>query len=217
MDAVCAPPPDSSLTRGSEAAPGSAELPPGQRPARGWPVLHYGRVPKSRPGRWDLRVGGATRNGSRCFTTEEFAALPRVEVPGSLHCVTGFSLPEGTWGGVATSTLLELVPPAASASHVMVSAEYGYYTNLRLEDLAVDDAILATHRDGVPLTPEHGWPLRLVVPHLYGWKGPKWLRAIDYLVEDRRGFWEERGYHNRGEIWREQRYSHHEEPGDGPT
>lgn len=98
----------------------------------------------------------------------------------------------------------------------MVWAEYGFSSNLRLEDFASERSIFATHKDGELLTAEHGFPLRLVVPQLYAWKGPKWVRGVEYMTADRRGFWEERGYHNVGDPWREQRYSYQEEPGDGP-
>lgn len=98
----------------------------------------------------------------------------------------------------------------------MVWAEYGYSANLRLADFADPRTIFATHRNGEPLTAEHGFPVRLIVPGLYAWKGPKWVRAVEYMRADRRGFWEERGYHNLADPWREQRYSHQEEPGDGP-
>jgi DMSO/TMAO reductase YedYZ molybdopterin-dependent catalytic subunit len=192
-------------------------LPPGQYIPRGWPVLHYGRVPTFAPAVWDFSVFGATADGAEHrWDWEAFGELPRTEVTADFHCVTKFSLLENTWTGIATTTLLELAPPAPEATHVMVWAEYGYSANLRLEDFASADALLATHRNGEPLTPEHGFPLRLVVPHLYAWKGPKWARGVEYLTEDRRGFWEERGYHNRADPWQEQRYSYQENPGDGP-
>jgi DMSO/TMAO reductase YedYZ molybdopterin-dependent catalytic subunit len=190
-------------------------LPPGQYIPRGWPVLHYGPVPKFKPDAWDFRVFGAAATEAR-WTWPEFAQLPRTEVRADFHCVTKFSLLDSTWTGVATTTLLDLAPPAPAATHVMVWAEYGYSANLRLEDFASDRALFATHRDGEPLTPDHGFPLRLIVPDLYAWKGPKWARGIEYLTADRRGFWEERGYHNRADPWREQRYSYQEGPGDGP-
>lgn len=98
----------------------------------------------------------------------------------------------------------------------MVWAEYGYSANMRLDDFLTRDVVLATHRDGARLAPEYGYPVRLVVPHLYGWKSVKWVRAVEYLTADRRGFWEERGYHNRADAWKEQRYSYQEVPGDGP-
>ncbi|MDQ1620461.1 MAG: hypothetical protein QOE19_3030 [Actinomycetota bacterium] len=192
-------------------------LPPSQYLARGWPVVHYGPIPKDRPELWDLRCFGALATGEhRRFTLEEFAALPRSSVRSDLHCVTKFSLLESEWDGVATQTLVEEVPPADDVTHVMVWAEYGYSANMSLADFAAPASILATHRNGEPLTPEHGWPLRLVVPSLYAWKSAKWVRAVEYLTADRRGFWEERGYHNVADPWREQRYSYQEDAGDGP-
>ena len=195
-------------TRPGEAA----SLPPGQRPQNQWPVLHYGPVPRFKPERWDLQVYGATADGGKhSWDYAEFHALPTAQVTADLHCVTKFSLLENRWSGVLARTLVALAPPAPAATHAMIWAEYGYSANLRLEDLLVDTTVLATHRGGVELTPEHGFPLRLVVPHLYAWKGPKWVRAIEYLTADRRGFWEERGYHNVGDPWQEQRYSYQED------
>lgn len=191
-------------------------LPPGQYLPRGWPVLHYGPVPRFVATAWDFRVFGATAGGERVLDGAGFAALRRTEVTADLHCVTRFSLLGSSWTGVSTSTVLELAPPAPETTHVMVWAEHGYSANLRLDDFADADALFVTHRNGEPLTPEHGFPLRLVVPHLYAWKGPKWARGVEYLVEDRRGFWEERGYHNLADPWREQRYAYQEAPGDGP-
>ncbi len=191
--------------------PTDRALPPGQRLAVDWPVLHYGPVPRLRPESWDLTVGGATADGEvHSLDHAAFAALPTVEVVGDLHCVTRWSVPGCAWGGVAARTLLDLHPPAADVEHVMVWAEYGYSANLRLEDLASPRAVFATHRDREPITPEHGWPLRLVVPHLYAWKGPKWVRGIEYLTEPARGFWEVRGYHEHADPWREERYSYQE-------
>ncbi|WP_042369074.1 sulfite oxidase-like oxidoreductase [Streptacidiphilus neutrinimicus] len=192
-------------------------LPPGQRLQRGWPVLHYGPIPRFKPATWELQVFGATADGDKhSWTFEEFTALPRTEVTGDFHCVTRFSMLGNRWGGVSTATVLGLVPPAPEVTHVMVWAEYGFSSNLRLADFAAPTSILATHRDDDPLTVEHGFPVRLVVPHLYAWKGPKWVRAVEYMTADRRGFWEERGYHNLGDPWREQRYTYQEAPGDGP-
>ena len=193
--------------------PGDERLPPGQRPQEShWPVLHYGPVPRFRPERWDLQVYGATADGGKHgWDYAEFHTLPTADVTADMHCVTKFSLLENHWSGVLARTVAELAPPAPEATHAMLWAEYGYSANLRIEDLLADTTLLATHRGGVELTPEHGFPLRLVVPHLYAWKGPKWVRAIEYLTEDRRGFWEERGYHNVGDPWQEQRYSYQED------
>jgi DMSO/TMAO reductase YedYZ molybdopterin-dependent catalytic subunit len=192
-------------------------LPPGQDVARGWPVLHYGPVPRFRRDEWDLRVHGATASGAEArWAYDDLAALPRTTVTADLHCVTRFSVPGNRWSGIPVRALLEAAPPDPGVTHVMVWADYGYGANLRLADLAAPEVLLAEARDGDALTPEHGFPLRLVVPHRYAWKGPKWVRAVEYLVADRRGFWEERGYHNVGDPWREQRYTYQEDDGDGP-
>jgi DMSO/TMAO reductase YedYZ molybdopterin-dependent catalytic subunit len=186
-------------------------LPPGQRLAAGFPVLHYGPVPRFRPHSWRLLVNGATADGEEhALDLDAFTALPTVRIAGDMHCVTRWTVLDNVWEGVAARTLLDLIPPSDGVDSVMAWAEYGYSSNLRLEDFASSRAVLATHRNGVPLSPEHGWPLRLVIPHLYAWKGPKWLRGIEYLDTARRGFWEERGYHNVGDPWREERYSYQE-------
>jgi DMSO/TMAO reductase YedYZ molybdopterin-dependent catalytic subunit len=174
-------------------------------------VLHYGPVPHDRGDRWSLTITGATDSGrDHELDAGQLAALPRTTVTGDLHCVTRWTVPDNTWAGVAVRTILERYPPADGAEYAMVWAEYGYGASLRMEDLASPRALLATHHDGEPLTPEHGWPLRLVVPHLYGYKGPKWVRGIEYLTEPGRGFWEQRGYHGVGDAWREERWAYQE-------
>ena len=195
----------------TEPATPPRPLPPGQRYAVRLPILHYGPVPRFRPDTWRLTVNGATASGEdRHLTMDELAALPHEEISADVHCVTKWTALDVCWGGIPTRALLDLVPPASGATHVMAWAEYGYSATLRMDDLVSARALLATHRDGAPLRPEHGYPLRLVVPHLYAWKGPKWLRGIEYLREERRGFWEERGYHVIGDPWREERYSYQE-------
>ncbi|SDR09037.1 molybdopterin-dependent oxidoreductase [Thermostaphylospora chromogena] len=190
-------------------------LPPGQYIPRGRPVIHYGRVPAFKPQTWNFSVSGATASGrERVFTWPEFAALERETLIADLHCVTKFSIMGMEWRGVPARVLMELVPPSPQARHVMLWGEYGYSANIRMSDFAA--TLFALELDEKPLTPERGFPVRAVVPHLYGWKSVKWLRAVEYMVEDRRGFWEERGYHNIGDPWREQRYSYQEEPGEGP-
>ena len=190
-------------------------LPPGQYIPRGWPVLHYGPVPKFKPETWDFKVFGATA-AERRWTWDQFAELPRTDVRADFHCVTKFSVLDSTWTGISTAVFLDLVPPAAEVTHVMIWAEYGYSANMTLDDFTSEQALFVTHRDGAPLTAEHGFPLRLIVPQLYAWKGPKWVRGLEYMTHDRRGFWEERGYHNRADPWLEQRYSYQEGPADGP-
>jgi len=198
------------------AAPEHA-LPPGQYVPKAWPALHYGPVPKFHPDTWDLRVSGATESGrEHRWSWDEIGSLPRCRVVADFHCVTKFTIPEVAWEGIAAAELLRAAPPADAVTHVMVWADYGYSANLTIDDFAADDTLLATHRNGAELTPEHGYPLRLVVPSRYAWKSVKWIRAIEYLTCDRRGFWEERGYHNIADPWREQRYSYQELPGEGP-
>ncbi|MFE1101742.1 molybdopterin-dependent oxidoreductase [Nocardiopsis alba] len=192
-------------------------LPPGQRARREHRPVHYGRVPSFRPERWDFRVFGATESlGTYGWSWEEFSELPSVEEVRDFHCVLRFTVPDVRWTGVRTSDLVRWAPPSPETTHVMVWGEYGYSANLRIDDFLADGVLLATHRDGEPLSPEHGYPLRLVVPQLYGWKSVKWLRSVEYMVGDRRGFWEERGYHNRADPWGEERFSEQESPEDGP-
>ncbi|MFE4454080.1 molybdopterin-dependent oxidoreductase [Streptomyces sp. NPDC056796] len=191
-------------------------VPPGQHRVHGWPVSHYGPVPRFRPERWNLRVHGATATGrEQVWTLGELGALPHVTVTADLHCATGPTSTDHEWYGIPAGAVLDLVPPAPDVTHVMAWAEYGYAANLRLRDFATPRTLLATHHNGESLTAEHGFPLRLVVPHLYGYKSAKWLRAVEYLTEDRRGFWEERGYHTIGDAWQEQRYSYQEQEADG--
>jgi DMSO/TMAO reductase YedYZ molybdopterin-dependent catalytic subunit len=186
-------------------------LPPGQRRAERLKVLHYGPVPRFKPETWRLTVTGRTASGrEHAVDLEEFASLPRTKVRGDLHCVARWTVPDLEWEGVAARTLIERCPPSDDVTHVLAWAEFGYSATLRMEDLASPRALLATHCGGRQLTPEHGYPVRLVVPHLYAWKGPKWLRGLEYLTAPVRGFWEERGYHAVGDPWREERYSYQE-------
>jgi DMSO/TMAO reductase YedYZ molybdopterin-dependent catalytic subunit len=201
----------------SEQTPEAGALPPGQYVPRGWPVLHYGPVPKFRPNDWDFRVFGATASGEQhAWTWEEFEGLPRTEAVGDFHCVTKFTIPGNLWEGVSGATIVELAPPHPDVTHVMVWAEYGYSANIRMSDFLAESTMFALHRNGERLTPDHGFPVRLVVPHLYAWKSVKWARGVEYLIKDRRGFWEERGYHNIADPWGEQRYSYQEDEGESP-
>ncbi|HET8616492.1 MAG TPA: molybdopterin-dependent oxidoreductase [Actinomycetales bacterium] len=186
-------------------------LPPGQRRATSWRVMHYGRVPAIDPTTWTVTVTGATLDGSdHALGLDELQALPRVRIVADLHCVSRWTIPDLVWEGVAGRTLVDLFPPRDDVEHVRVWAAYGYSATIRLEDLVAGRTLLATATGGAPLTPEQGWPVRLVVPHLYGFKGPKWLRSVEYLTEPVRGFWEERGYHLHGDPWRQERYSYQE-------
>jgi DMSO/TMAO reductase YedYZ molybdopterin-dependent catalytic subunit len=199
------------MTRVADGDHDEVGLPPAQRLAHGWPVVHYGPLPRLRPDSWDLRVFGATASGEETrFDAGAFAQLPSTTVRGDLHCVTKWTVRDLSWTGVAAADLMRAAPPGPSATHVMVHAEYGYSANLPLDVFAAPDTLFATHSGGAPLTPEHGYPLRLVCPSRYAWKSAKWVREVEYLVGDRRGFWEERGYHNRADPWLDERYSYQE-------
>ena len=181
-------------------------LPPGQVKTEKWPVLHYGSVPTVDLATWSLQVDGRVEQPLR-WTWDAFKSLPRVQVFSDIHCVTRWSRYDNLWEGVAIREVLRLARPTAAATHVVVHAEQGFTTNLPLKELDQDDVLLADTHDGQPLTPEHGWPLRLVVPRRYFWKSAKWITRIELVDRDAPGFWERNGYHNEADPWREERYS----------
>jgi DMSO/TMAO reductase YedYZ molybdopterin-dependent catalytic subunit len=180
-------------------------LPPGQTLTGKWPVLHYGSVPRVDPARWELRVFGEVEEEAT-LGWDAFSRLPTSERTNDIHCVTRWSRLENRWTGVPVREVLKLVRVKPDATHVLLHAFGDWTTNLPLADFDRDENLLATHHDGKPLTPEHGAPVRAVVPHLYFWKSAKWLRGIELLPKDRAGFWERNGYHMRGDPWKEQRY-----------
>jgi DMSO/TMAO reductase YedYZ molybdopterin-dependent catalytic subunit len=180
-------------------------LPPGQSLTLKWSVLHEGSVPHFDPANWDLRIFGLVRNPLK-LSWEEFNRLPRITTTSDFHCVTRWSRFDNHWEGVAFREIVKLAGPRPETKSVLVHAEQEYTANLPLADLDHDDVLLATHHDGKPLEPEHGYPLRLVVPHLYGWKSVKWVRGFEFLASDKPGFWEENGYHLYGDPWKEQRF-----------
>ena len=191
-------------------------LPPGQSLTQKFPVLHYGPVPKFNPATWDFRVWGEVEQELR-WTWDEFQQLPRYRQSLDIHCVTRWSKFETAWEGVSVRTLIEqgLIRLKPTALHVMQHAEYGFTTNLPLEVILQDNFLLATHFDGQPLTPDHGAPLRGVVGQITGrndlktpyfWKGAKWLRGLEFMAADRPGFWEQAGYHNQADVWKEERF-----------
>ncbi|MBX5435653.1 MAG: sulfite oxidase-like oxidoreductase [Alicyclobacillaceae bacterium] len=180
-------------------------LPPGQVLTTKWPVLHEGPVPQTDLSTWDFRIFGLVEEERR-LTWEEFQRLPRTQSVSDIHCVTTWSRFDNHWEGVSFRDVMNLVRVKPEARYVMVHAENGYTTNIPLEDLLLEGVLFADTHDGQPLTPEHGWPLRLVVPHLYFWKSAKWVRGIEFMAEDRPGFWERYGYHLYGDPWLDQRY-----------
>lgn len=184
----------------------ATQLPPGQYVTEKWPVLHSGGIPRFDPARWDFQILGEVETPVR-LSYKEFMTLPIVKMTADIHCVTAWSRLGVVFEGVATATVLEMAKIKPTAQAAMIHAEQGYETNMPLSDLLAADALFAYRADGQPLSPEHGWPLRLVISRLYFWKSAKWVRSVEVLSRDRPGFWERNGYHMRGDPWREQRYS----------
>ena len=186
--------------------PESERLPPGQHLVKNWPVLDLGQQPAISTDTWRLEVRGLV-DTQLTLKWSEFQALEQSRKVSDIHCVTTWSRYDNEWKGVSARDLLDLAMPKPEATHVMLTSYDGYTTNLPLEDFASEDAILATHWQGEPITRDHGGPMRLVVPHLYFWKSAKWLRRIELMAGDRPGFWEQNGYHMYADPWKEQRYS----------
>ena len=186
--------------------PRTPRLPPGQVETKGWPVLHYGGVPKIDLANWNFRIFGLAETPTT-WTWDELNALPRRAVRCDIHCVTHWSKFGNVFEGVAIGEVLRAANPKPEAKYAIVHAEGGFTTNLPLTELLQEDVILATHHDGSPLTTDHGWPMRLVVPRLYFWKSAKWIRGLELTDRDRPGFWERNGYHMHGDPWAEERYS----------
>lgn len=181
-------------------------IPPGQRLTNRWPILHYGSVPQIVAEKWELRVWGLVEKETT-VTWQQFESLPRVKVFSDVHCVTTWSKLDNLWEGVSTRAIVDLVDPRPEARFVLVHSPGGFTTNLSLEDFLREDVLLATRHDGNPISPEHGYPVRLVVPRLYFWKSAKWLNGLEFLAKDKLGFWESHGYHPHGDPWLEERYS----------
>jgi DMSO/TMAO reductase YedYZ molybdopterin-dependent catalytic subunit len=184
----------------------AGRLPPGQVATLKWPVLHLGGVPAFDRATWDFRVFGRVEQ-PLALSYDELLTLPHSEVVADMHCVTRWSRFANRWEGVPAREILERARPRPEATHVLVHAEGGYATNLPLDDLLRDGVLFAHTHDGRPLDPAHGYPLRLVVPHLYAWKSAKWVRGLELLDHDVGGLWERNGYHLYGDPWKEQRYS----------
>jgi DMSO/TMAO reductase YedYZ molybdopterin-dependent catalytic subunit len=181
-------------------------VPPGQKLTEKWPALHYGSVPKIDIDQWQFNIFGLVEKERR-LSYAEFTALPMVKVYSDIHCVTGWSRLDNLWEGVSSAQIKELVNILPEAKFVMVHSTGGFSTNLSLDDFFQPDVLFAIKHNGEPLTKDHGYPLRLVVPRLYFWKSAKWVSGVEFMAEDKRGFWESGGYHNHGDPWKEERYS----------
>jgi DMSO/TMAO reductase YedYZ molybdopterin-dependent catalytic subunit len=182
-----------------------ARLPPGQYLTEKWPVLHAGSVPSTDLATWDFRVFGEVEN-ELTLSWDELTALPASENVQDIHCVTRWSRFDTGFRGVHWRELAQLVMPRPAARFVVAHAEQGYTANVPISFLEDDNALLVYEADGEPLTLEHGWPLRLVIPGKYFWKSAKWLRGLELTAFDKPGFWERYGYHNDADPWQEQRY-----------
>ncbi len=192
-------------------------LPPGQSLTNRFPVLHYGPVPRFDPSTWDLRVFGEVEEEKR-WNWDEFNKLPRSQVTMDIHCVTRWSKFDTTWEGVALKTLVDqgLLKLKPTTHYLLQHCEYGFTVNIPIDVALSPNFLLATHFNGEPLELDHGFPMRGVVGHINGadyktpylWKGGKWLRGLEFLSKDRLGFWEQAGYHNEADVWKEQRFAY---------
>ncbi|MEK6573875.1 MAG: molybdopterin-dependent oxidoreductase [Chloroflexota bacterium] len=195
----------------------TGRLPPGQSLTNRFPVLHYGPVPKFNPATWDFRVFGEVDEEKR-WTWDEFTKLPRTKVKMDIHCVTRWSKFDTEWEGVSLKTVVDegIIKLKPTARYLLQHCEYGFTVNIPIEIALAPNFLLATHYDGQPLDPDHGYPLRGMIGNIvdanlktpYFWKGGKWLRALEFMSGDKLGFWEQAGYHNEADVWKEQRFAY---------
>ncbi len=184
----------------------AGRLPPGQSATLKWPVLHEGPVPRFDPRTWDFRITGLVERPVR-LTWDEFTRLPMKEIIADMHCVTRWSRFDVRWEGVLFREVTKQAQVKPEAKYVMVHGENDYTANVPLADLLRPTTLFALKHNRDPLPPEHGYPARLVVPHLYAWKSVKWVRGLQFMAQDSPGFWEQNGYHIYGDPFKEERYS----------
>jgi DMSO/TMAO reductase YedYZ molybdopterin-dependent catalytic subunit len=187
----------------------AARVPPGQRLVKGWPVLHYGPIPRFDEASWDFTVDGLVEH-PYTLSYAELKALGPATIDADMHCVTGWTTLDNAWEGIPFRVLAERAGPRPEAAWVITHCEHGYTSNLSLQAMMDDDVLVAWANRGQPLEAQHGFPLRLVVPKRYAWKSAKWLRRLEFADANRRGFWEVRGYHTHADPWPEERYSYQE-------
>jgi len=188
-----------------EAMKEAGRLPPGQSLTNRFPVLTYGPVPKFDPATWDFKVFGTVERPTQ-WTWETFQQMPTVKITVDIHCVTRWSKFDTVWEGVQFKHIAELVGMKPETKHIIAHCDYGYTTNVPVEDMLRDNVLLAYKYDDKLLEPDHGAPVRTLVPHLYFWKSAKFLRALEFSTVDKPGFWEQAGYHNYGDPFKEERY-----------
>ncbi len=189
----------------SEDTKRAQRIPPGQFQTIKWPVLHAGSVPRISLESWRLELFGLVANRVS-LSWEELQAQPKVRVFADMHCVTRWSMLDNVWEGVSTRHLAALAGIKADAKYVIAHCSHGFTTNMPLKDFLDDDCLVAWSRNDQPLEPDHGWPLRLMIPKLYAWKSAKWLLGLEFAASDEPGFWEQNGYHNHGDPWTEERF-----------
>jgi DMSO/TMAO reductase YedYZ molybdopterin-dependent catalytic subunit len=192
--------------RREQEAREAGRLPPGQALTEKWPVLSITRPPRFDPETWRFAVVGLVEQ-PLSLTYAEFLDLPHTETTSDIHCVTRWSRLDNRWEGVAFTTIAEIARPKPEAAFVMVRCMLPYSVNLPVTACMQEGVLFAHTHDGLPLLPEHGWPLRLVVPQLYFWKSAKWANSVEFMDKDQLGYWEKLGYHNEGDPWKEQRRS----------
>jgi DMSO/TMAO reductase YedYZ molybdopterin-dependent catalytic subunit len=181
-------------------------LPPGQKEVKNWPVLDLGIQPHIRPQDWRLQISGLVEN-PLTWTLDEFMAQPQEDFVSDIHCVTQWSRFDNHWSGVSARHIMKIIRPRQAARQVLFQSRDGYTTNIRREVFETPNVLLAHSWEGKPIPREHGGPVRVVIPDWYFWKSPKWISQIEFVMEDKPGFWEVRGYHNEGDPWKEERYS----------
>ncbi len=196
---------DGRLLTGQTADPARDRLPPGQTLVKDWPVLDLGQQPDVPEMKFRLDLDGAVEN-RLSLNHAEFMALPMEQSVSDMHCVTQWSRYDNRWKGVAARTLVEMVKPDPLAKHIVFHSYDGYTTNVRLDQFDQPDVFLVHEWEGKPITRQHGGPVRVLIPRLYLWKSAKWIRRIEFVIRDRPGFWEVRGYHNNADPWTEERY-----------
>jgi len=184
-------------------------IPPGQSRTKKWPVLDASGPPRISTNGWALRISGLVANGVS-WNWDEFQQLPKIKVFADFHCVTRWSRLGNIWEGVSTREIIERAGGLRPECRYVLAYgyDYGWTTNLPVGEFLAEDALIATHHDGEPITLEHGGPARLIVPRLYAWKSAKWLAGLEFLTEDRAGFWERNGYHMHGDPWTEERFGY---------
>lgn len=197
---------DGRLITGKAGDRGKDRLPPGQHEVKNWPVLDLGVKPNIELWDWKLAVDGLVENPVN-WTWQDFIAQPQITDVSDIHCVTAWSRFDNEWQGVSSQHLLSVVRPKPQARYVIFHSHDSYTTNLRLEQFADTDVLLAHSWQGQRIPREHGGPVRTIVPKFYFWKSAKWLRRITFTANDAPGFWEKRGYHNNADPWDEERYS----------